>query len=50
MIADLPNLRGDRFEEGAVVGDEKQNGAPVTFNPPTGRTGDPVRIVSGDDE
>jgi hypothetical protein len=33
-----------------VVGDEKQNGAPVTFNPPTGRTGDPVRIVSGDDE
>ena len=33
-----------------VVGDEKQNGEPVTFSPPTGGTGEPVRIVSGDDE
>jgi hypothetical protein len=33
-----------------IVGDEKQNGAPVTFSPPTGGTGESVRIVSGDDE
>ena len=33
-----------------IVGDEKQNGEPVTFSLPTGGTGEPVRIVSGDDE
>ncbi len=33
-----------------IVGDEKQNGEPVTFSPPAGGTGEPVRIVSGDDE
>ena len=33
-----------------VVGDEKQNGEPVTFSPPTGGTGEPIRVVSGDDE
>ncbi len=33
-----------------IVGDEKQNGEPVTFSPPTGGTGEPVRIASGDDE
>jgi len=33
-----------------VVGDEKQNGDPVTFSPPTGGSGEPMRVVSGDDE
>ena len=33
-----------------IVGDVKQNGAPVTFSSPTGGTGESVRIVSGDDE
>ena len=33
-----------------IVGDEKQNGEPVTFSPPTGGTGEPIRVVSGDDE
>ena len=33
-----------------VVGDEKQNGEPVTFSPPTGGTGESVRIISGNDE
>jgi len=33
-----------------VVGDEKQNGEPVTFSPPTGGTGESIRVVSGDDE
>ncbi len=33
-----------------TVGDEKQNGAPVTFSPPTAGTGESVRIASGDDE
>ncbi len=33
-----------------IVGDEKQNGEPVTFSPPPGGTGESVRIVSGDDE
>ncbi len=33
-----------------VVGDEKQNGEPVIFSPPTGGTGESVRVVSGDDE
>jgi hypothetical protein len=33
-----------------IVGDVKQNGAPVTFSPPTGGTGESVRIISGNDE
>jgi len=33
-----------------IVGDEKQNGEPVTFSPPTGGTGESVRVISGDDE
>jgi len=33
-----------------IVGDEKQNGEPVTFSSPTSGTGEPVRIASGDDE
>ena len=33
-----------------IVGDEKQNGEPVTFSPPTGGTGESVRVVSGDNE
>ena len=33
-----------------IVGDEKQNGEPVTFSPPTSGTGAPVKVVSEDDE
>ncbi|MFH1688863.1 MAG: DUF6249 domain-containing protein [Candidatus Eisenbacteria bacterium] len=33
-----------------IVGDEKQNGEPVTFSPPTGGSDGSVRIVAGDDE
>ena len=33
-----------------IVGDEKQNGAPVTFSQPTDGTDASVRVVSGDDE
>jgi len=33
-----------------IVGDEKQNGEPVTFNTPTAGTDASVRIVSGDGE
>jgi len=33
-----------------IVGDEKQNGEPVTFGPPTGGTGESVRVISGNDE
>lgn len=33
-----------------TLGDEKQNGEPVTFNPPTGGTGESVRVISRDDE
>jgi len=33
-----------------VVGDEKQNGEPVTFRPSASGTDASVRVVSGDDE
>ncbi len=33
-----------------TVTDEKQNAEPVTFSPPTGATGESVRIISGNDE
>ena len=33
-----------------IVGDEKLNGEPVTFSPPTGGTDESVRVVSGNDE
>ncbi len=33
-----------------IVGDEKQNGEPVTFSPPPGGTGESIRVVSGNDE
>ncbi len=33
-----------------ITGDVQQNGEPVTFSPPTGGTGESVRIVSGDDQ
>ena len=33
-----------------TVGDEKQNGEPVTFGTPVGGTGESVKIVSGNDE
>ena len=33
-----------------TVGDEKQNGEPVTFSPPKGGTDASVRVMSGNDE
>jgi len=33
-----------------IAGDEKQNGKPVIFSTPTAGTGEPVKIVSGNDE
>ena len=33
-----------------IVGDEKQNGEPVTFSPPKGGTDASVRVMSGNDE
>ena len=33
-----------------TAGDEKQNGEPVTFSTPAGSAGEPVKIVSGNDE
>ena len=33
-----------------IVGDEKQNGEPVTFGTPTAGTAGSVRVVSGNDE
>lgn len=33
-----------------IVGDEKQNGEPVTFSPPTGGASESVRVMSGNDD
>jgi len=33
-----------------IVGDEKQNGEPVTFSPPKGGADASVRVMSGNDE
>ena len=33
-----------------IVGDAKPNDEPVTFSPPTGGTGESIRVISGNDE